>query len=369
MKKFFVILAFLALNTSAQDVIVKKDGSTILSKVLEVNTADIKYKKFSNQSGPIYTLNKSEIMSINYENGEMDMFDRDTPTTEVTGSSSFQYIKKEADFRNAEILSLYNRKYELKARSRMDDSEAKQCMIIMGVHSSSVMSTDDIEMTFERKELVGYAVYVINLKNKTDKVIFIDKGNSFKVYNDDASFCYYDMTKQTTYTHGGSVGASLAVGSVANIMGIGGLAGQLAQGINIGGANTNSVSTTIAQQRYIAIPPHGSKNLTDEKWLKMGNKEKLVEQAESFSWGNDDIKKEIKVTRGLKNGEISTYSENESPWKREFFITYSTTEDFATYSTLNAKLYISEFIGCKANDSIEGSNKYTLVTGQATHKR
>jgi len=38
----------------AQDVIVKKDGSTILAKVLEVNTDNIKYKKHSNQNGPTY---------------------------------------------------------------------------------------------------------------------------------------------------------------------------------------------------------------------------------------------------------------------------------------------------------------------------
>lgn len=57
MKKilFFILLIYSA-NVSAQDVIVKKDGSTIITKVLEVNIADIKYKKFSNQNGPTYTI-------------------------------------------------------------------------------------------------------------------------------------------------------------------------------------------------------------------------------------------------------------------------------------------------------------------------
>ena len=49
-----MLLAFVAINASAQDVIVKKDGSTILSKVLEVSSTDIKYKKFSNPDGPTY---------------------------------------------------------------------------------------------------------------------------------------------------------------------------------------------------------------------------------------------------------------------------------------------------------------------------
>ena len=54
---------------SAQDIIVKKDGSTIVSKVLEVNTDNIKYKKFSNQNGPTYTINLTDVMAVNYENG------------------------------------------------------------------------------------------------------------------------------------------------------------------------------------------------------------------------------------------------------------------------------------------------------------
>lgn len=71
---FFLLALFTSLTVHCQDVIVKKDGGTIVSKVLEVNTADIKYKKFSNQNGPTYSINKNEIISINYENGEKDVF-------------------------------------------------------------------------------------------------------------------------------------------------------------------------------------------------------------------------------------------------------------------------------------------------------
>ena len=70
-----LVMTIWPVNTAyAQDVIVKKDGSTILSNVLEINETNIRYKRFSNQGGPIYTINKSEIMSINYENGEKDDF-------------------------------------------------------------------------------------------------------------------------------------------------------------------------------------------------------------------------------------------------------------------------------------------------------
>ena len=49
-KLLFVMSIMCSVNIQAQDVIVMKDGSTIISKVLEVNAADIKYKKFSNQT-------------------------------------------------------------------------------------------------------------------------------------------------------------------------------------------------------------------------------------------------------------------------------------------------------------------------------
>lgn len=76
MKKIFYpifCLSFSFLN--AQDVIKQKDGTTIQSKVLEISSTEIKYKKFSNQGGPTYTLSKTEVSSITYESGDFDSFD------------------------------------------------------------------------------------------------------------------------------------------------------------------------------------------------------------------------------------------------------------------------------------------------------
>lgn len=49
MKRFivFVFITTITITLYAQDVIVKKDGTTILSKVVEINKNEIKYKKFS----------------------------------------------------------------------------------------------------------------------------------------------------------------------------------------------------------------------------------------------------------------------------------------------------------------------------------
>lgn len=78
MKKVIILLlcAIFSNNSSfAQDVIVKKDGSTILSKVIEVGSSEIKYKKIGKPDGPLYSINVSDVLSVNYESGEKESFE------------------------------------------------------------------------------------------------------------------------------------------------------------------------------------------------------------------------------------------------------------------------------------------------------
>lgn len=65
----------------SQDVILKKDYTTVLSKVLEINNTEIKYKKWSNQDGPTYSISRSEVVSINYQNGDVEKFSDHAVTT------------------------------------------------------------------------------------------------------------------------------------------------------------------------------------------------------------------------------------------------------------------------------------------------
>ena len=79
-RRLFTTLFLLCLAgmATAQDVIVKTDNSTVLSKVLEISSTEIKYKKWDNQEGPIYSINRSEGISIKYQNGEVVTFSGNT---------------------------------------------------------------------------------------------------------------------------------------------------------------------------------------------------------------------------------------------------------------------------------------------------
>jgi len=109
---FLLIAACSATVAQAQDIIVKRDGSTILTKVLEVNQADIKYKKFSNQQGPTYTINKSEVMAINYESGDKDTFEETTSVANsINPNSSGQFgVNPNLNKDNLQIVQEFNQR-------------------------------------------------------------------------------------------------------------------------------------------------------------------------------------------------------------------------------------------------------------------
>ena len=61
----------------AQDIIVTVDSKTesrIRAKVTEVTADEIKYKNYDNQDGPVYSLPKSVVSAIIYENGNVETF-------------------------------------------------------------------------------------------------------------------------------------------------------------------------------------------------------------------------------------------------------------------------------------------------------
>ncbi len=79
MKKGLIILLLSTISflTFAQDIIITKDKEQIHAKILEVSKDDIRYKKFSYQDGPIFTLSMDDVLTIAYENGEVEVYDEE----------------------------------------------------------------------------------------------------------------------------------------------------------------------------------------------------------------------------------------------------------------------------------------------------
>jgi len=84
--KLFTLLTFILLfgiKAMAQDFIILKNGDEIKSLVQEVGAEYVKYKKFDNQTGPVYNMAVSEIFMIQYANGSKDVFNKITQSQET----------------------------------------------------------------------------------------------------------------------------------------------------------------------------------------------------------------------------------------------------------------------------------------------
>jgi len=80
--KSFGVFSFIFLlgicSAFAQDIIILKDGSMIESKVVEVSTSEIRYKRFDHLEGPTIVITSDKVLSIKYQNGTYEIINADT---------------------------------------------------------------------------------------------------------------------------------------------------------------------------------------------------------------------------------------------------------------------------------------------------
>jgi hypothetical protein len=77
MKKAFILFcsAILLNNLKAQDTIIKNSGDTVLAKITEIASGQIKYKRSNFPDGPSYLELKSDIVMIRYASGLKESFE------------------------------------------------------------------------------------------------------------------------------------------------------------------------------------------------------------------------------------------------------------------------------------------------------
>ena len=93
----------------------------------------------------------------------------------------------------------------------------------------------------------------------------IDQTMSFFVNTDGKSTSYYDPTVRTTSTtdlSSKTKGVSVNLGSIAGALGIGGIFGQIANGVNVGGSGTTGQSVTnatyVSDQPRVSLAPNSN---------------------------------------------------------------------------------------------------------------
>jgi hypothetical protein len=79
MKYILLFILFICSSniTKAQDTLSMRSGENILVKVIEVGTAEVKYKKLDNLNGPVFSMLKSDLLMIKYENGTSEDYSKE----------------------------------------------------------------------------------------------------------------------------------------------------------------------------------------------------------------------------------------------------------------------------------------------------
>lgn len=108
---FLALTLFVLPACYAQDILTTRSGEDILTSIVEVGQTEIKYKKFENKEGPVYTIAKAEVLMIRYENGTKDIFEKD-PTPVVTGPASGTASNGDMYLKGQRDAQLYYRGYK-----------------------------------------------------------------------------------------------------------------------------------------------------------------------------------------------------------------------------------------------------------------
>lgn len=179
--------------------------------------------------------------------------------------------------------------------------------------------------------------------NKSDSMLYIDMAESYYVLNGTAQQLYTNSV--TTNFASGSRGVTVNLGSVTNALGVGGVVGTLAQGVNVGGSNTSGSSTQVFEERYISIPP------LSQKAVKSGNfylGERTAFTEELYMFSPSGSRPGIVRKRGIS----SNFEKGESPM-HEYIFAYTFDPNASKFHSTRDMFYVKSI---KGDDSLKDVN-------------
>ena len=366
MKKLIILcLLLVAEYAFAEDLIVLRNGDIVKAVVSDITPTEIKYKKASNPNGPSYTVNKADVLSINYENGDKDVFDS-APVAEPQPAQSsgpvFVEPKPSADnesriaaINNADVRTVKNTPSPDKLKT------AKDFYPVLGIVPGSIISDENVEISFEYNDefystddlyfnevfkdannwRFWRPTYKISVLNKSGRTIYVDVANSFRI-DKDAKAESFVSGVVVSRTSGSSSGMGVNLGAVAGALGVGGAVGTLASGIGIGGGRSSSTTITETESDILTVPPHG-RVVMPQKLYSNSKKTKTTKNYEILDCdpGSYDV---------VKKGELERWTYipvNQPDYEHgaRYSITYSTTRNFANYTSLTFGFYIRGLVG------------------------
>ncbi|MCC8072333.1 MAG: hypothetical protein LIO90_11110, partial [Bacteroidales bacterium] len=310
---------------------------------------------------------QADVLAINYENGEKETF-QSAAQQEVAAS------KVEFHALNQDSILLLNREYIKRlngdriefindeAKAKKKDAQYFLCQY--NFDDTSIFNDGFVEVKYEwgfakydgkgnLKEIANEHRFCLSafrpvVKNLTDKVIYIDLGNTFFKENDNATPYYLPTVTSVSGTN--TTGGSVNVGAITGALGIGGAVGTLANGVNVGGSSANSTQTVTYSQRIISVPPHSIVNL---EWKPF-----LPEQKRYVTHSTSKLERDYYTNYSLSllylrspksdnfyEGTVKEFDLYNTPHKGGLYLSYSLDDGFSSSKAIEQTFYIVQLIG------------------------
>ena len=366
MKKFFILFAAVLTVqvVSAQDILITKEGDTMKVWGAEVSSTAVFYRESEALDDPIKRIDKTNVLMIKYQDGRKEIIGEADghikQQSTIIQSAKAQDVQDESA--NTALIQAFNQAQQINYIGEKKSKDAKFIYGLFNVKSDSKLIDKNIEISLAslrtneaeashaylsyshtRNGTPSYCAIAVTVKNRTGQTLYLDLGNTFFLRNG-SPFPYY-VPSATQTTASTTTGASVNMGAVAGALGVGGRVGALANGVNVGGANTNSTSVITYSQRVIPIPAHSSKTL--DLQLLFPEILSKIYGAKYIHLTKHRLHCLFEKGERISLGEERVFDESNSPIQWGIHITYADDESISTPNSLSASFYTSKMIGCK----------------------
>ena len=186
----------------------------------------------------------------------------------------------------------------------------------------------------------------VAIQNKTSKIIYIDKANSFIYINNQPTSLFSNSVYSSGVTN--TSGAAFNLGGVAKAMGLKGGIGALMGATTIGGSSSSSNITTTYEQRILAIAPHATEIIYT---CSVHLHPLIIDKGEeggfaTFRIGRNGrfIDPNTGQSQKFEIGLSRKYTQEATPFNMKFVATYSTNESFEDKQLITTEHYISDVV-------------------------
>ena len=327
----------------AQETLITTDGEVMMVYIDDIGSTTIYYKTVDSANSQLQRIDKSKVYMIKRADGtKYDLGDTQTPSQQASTSAQpmNKELSEEAQQRNKELITALNKAASLPEPAITKDKLADRFYATLGVDEKSIISNDDVELSYETTNRLHGPDIILTITNKTNKTIFIDQANTFFISDGESSPYYIPVAYSSSTSKTGDANA-----------------GTFAGALGVHDYQTNVSTSTVYSQRVVSIPPKAKKKLDSKSmflprdymccpgmciiYYKYG---KAYHRYRAMYFGDK------KSSNTLKMGETFSFSSINSPLKFTCFVTYSYTEDCATTNNVSLNLYMKKVIALAIND-------------------